>query len=117
MPRQTIGTPIASPLGPCCSASRSAGWTRPNRISVRKLPSARHPSGGVPLYDTTTTPKHAQSYPSLAIPAAVIVIVMVAVYWQSMRMLTNFWDTPDYSHGYLVPAFAAFLLWIRRDML
>ena len=34
-----------------------------------------------------------------------------------MRLLVDIWDTPDYSHGYLVPFFAAFLLWVRRDMI
>ena len=61
--------------------------------------------------------KDTQSRIALAIPVAVIIIVLVLVYWQSMRMLTRVWQTPDYSHGYLVPAIAAFLLWIRRDLL
>jgi exosortase len=50
------------------------------------------------------------------LPAVAILAVLTVVYWSSMRMLLHFWDTPDYSHGYLVPPFAAFLLWIRRDM-
>lgn len=62
-------------------------------------------------------PTPVRSYTPLLVPAALIVIVLIAAYWQSMGMLTRFWQTPDYSHGYLVPAFAALLLWIRRDML
>lgn len=50
------------------------------------------------------------------LPAVAIVAVLTVVYWSSMRMLLHFWDTPDYSHGYLVPPFAAFLLWVRRDL-
>ncbi len=58
-----------------------------------------------------------QAKPSSAsfLPAVAIVAVLTVVYWSSMRMLLSYWDTPDYSHGYLVPPFAAFLLWVRRD--
>lgn len=54
---------------------------------------------------------------SSLIAAAVIVVVLGVVYWSSMRMLVRVWDEPDYSHGYLVPFFAAFLLFLRRDMI
>ncbi|MHB8866907.1 MAG: exosortase/archaeosortase family protein [Pirellulaceae bacterium] len=54
---------------------------------------------------------------SAILATLVIVLVMAVVYWPSMRMLTRVWETPDYSHGYLVPLFAGFLLWVRRDML
>jgi exosortase len=27
------------------------------------------------------------------------------------------WQTPDYGHGFVVPIFALFLLWLRRDMI
>lgn len=52
----------------------------------------------------------------IAVPAAVVLLIMAAVYWQAMWMLTRVWRQPDYSHGYLVPFFAALLLWVRRDM-
>ena len=48
--------------------------------------------------------------------AAVLAIAAV-VFWQPMSMLVRFWRRPDYSHGYLVPFFSVFLLWVRRDML
>ena len=38
--------------------------------------------------------------------------------WPALREMVARWSRdPRYSHGYLVPAFAAFLLWARRDRL
>ncbi|MFL5330436.1 MAG: exosortase/archaeosortase family protein [Gemmataceae bacterium] len=37
-------------------------------------------------------------------------------YWPTFVSLTTVWhDNAQYSHGYLVPPFAAYLLWLRRD--
>src|SRR5439155_17163918 len=39
-------------------------------------------------------------------------------YWPTFVEMANRWaHEAQYSHGYLVPAFAAFLLWSRRDCL
>lgn len=39
-------------------------------------------------------------------------------YWPTLVALVDRWETDTrYSHGYLVPAFSAVLLWIRRDRL
>src|SRR5262245_30864620 len=39
-------------------------------------------------------------------------------YWPNLLEMNGAWRTnPQYSHGYLVPLFAAFLLWVRRDRL
>jgi exosortase len=38
------------------------------------------------------------------------------VYWPTLGLLAEVWRAdPQYSHGFLVPAFAAYLLWARRD--
>src|SRR5438477_5083671 len=38
-------------------------------------------------------------------------------YWPIVRELVDRWiEDPQYSHGFLVPLFAAFLLWTRREM-
>jgi exosortase len=34
-----------------------------------------------------------------------------------MHLARQWWDEPDYSHGFLVPLFSAFVLWCRRDSL
>jgi exosortase len=39
-------------------------------------------------------------------------------YWTTLAAVANRWaDDPQYSHGYLVPAFALYLLWLRRERL
>jgi len=50
----------------------------------------------------------------LALPAA----CLAWAYWTTFADLAVTWHgNPQYSHGFLVPAFAAFLLWARRDRL
>ena len=40
-------------------------------------------------------------------------------YWSSIDMLgvARWWTQDDYQHGFVVPFFALFLLWLRRDMI
>lgn len=42
-------------------------------------------------------------------------LVLVAVYFDSFSAIENAWRNPQYSHGYLIPLFAAVLLWMRRQ--
>ena len=60
------------------------------------------------------------SIPRLANRAAWLVLVGVLawVYSAPMAMLVRrWWNEPDYQHGFLVPVFAAVLLWTRRGMM
>lgn len=36
-------------------------------------------------------------------------------YWQTLARIRGFWEFPQYSHGWLIPVFAAVILWLRRD--
>jgi len=50
--------------------------------------------------------------------AGLLAAIFVAAYWSAMATLVQRWyHDPDYLHGFLVPIFAAILLWYRRDML
>ncbi len=45
-------------------------------------------------------------------------LVVLWAYWPSLTDMAQAWShSSEYSHGYLVPVFAAFLLWLRRDRL
>jgi exosortase len=45
-------------------------------------------------------------------------VVLLWVYAPTLTAVAQRWgQDPNYSHGYLVPLFAAFLLWSRRDLL
>ena len=44
--------------------------------------------------------------------------LMVAVYHHVLaRLVTDWWEIPDFSHGFLVPIFAAYLVWANRKTL
>jgi exosortase len=48
---------------------------------------------------------------------AMLILVVTFSYWSTIRYLVGvWWATPDYEHGFLVPMFAVFLLWLRQDM-
>ncbi len=48
----------------------------------------------------------------------VLALVVVFTYGVAMAGLVGrWWNDPDYLHGFLVPPFAAYLLWYRRAML
>ena len=47
-----------------------------------------------------------------------IAAVVVCAYFSALEEMTHRWTyDPQYSHGWLVPAFALFLLWHRRGLL
>ena len=47
-----------------------------------------------------------------------LVAMLAALYWGILRGLVwQWWDDPNYSHGFLVPFFSGFLIWQRREQL
>lgn len=55
---------------------------------------------------------------NLLIGAAVLLVLLAATYYQTLGRLVNVWyNTPDYTYGFFVIPFSAFLLWDRRDMI
>ena len=52
------------------------------------------------------------------LPYASIVLLLVVLYYRVGIKLVYDWSTlPDYSHGFLVPFFAAFLIWDKRKVI
>lgn len=52
------------------------------------------------------------------IPLAVAAAAAVWAYWPTLLATADRWaNDPQYSHGFLVPVFAGYLLWMRRDKL
>jgi len=57
------------------------------------------------------------SKPQLGVAAGCLALLIWA-YWEPLAGLARIWFTqPDYSHGFLVPAFALYLLAFRKDLL
>ncbi len=50
--------------------------------------------------------------------AALLGILLVLMYWKiAVKLVTDWYEIPDYSHWFLVPLFSLFLLWDKRDKL
>lgn len=61
----------------------------------------------------TTTKYSTTALLALGLP----LVVLVWAYWTTVGEMAGVWATnSSYSHGYLVPVFALFLLWFRRNM-
>jgi exosortase len=47
-----------------------------------------------------------------------IAVLLVAAYGRVLaKLVTDWWQNPDFSHGFLVPPFAAYVLWKKRERL
>src|SRR6266702_1378173 len=54
-------------------------------------------------------------WPALIGAVTLPILCIVWSYWTTLTEMAVRWNhDPQYSHGYLVPGFAAFLLWLRR---
>src|SRR5579871_1054089 len=52
------------------------------------------------------------------VPVFLVLGCLLWAFWSTLTDLAHVWRTNDqYSHGFLVPGFALFLLWVRRDKL
>lgn len=52
------------------------------------------------------------------LPAIVLAGLLLAIYWGVLVKLVYDWYTqPDFSHGFLVPLFSAYLVWTKRETL
>jgi exosortase len=71
------------------------------------------------LPDAEKNSRGASSTPWLAwCPYAAITVLLAVIYFRVTTKLVYDWYTiPDYSHGFLVPFFALFLLWDKRKTL
>src|SRR5262245_52614281 len=51
-----------------------------------------------------------------ALSVLALAATAIWAYWPILARLADKWlHDPQYSHGLLVPGFAAYLLWVRRD--
>ncbi len=51
-------------------------------------------------------------------PALLLSLLLVLLYHAiALKLVSDWYDLPDFSHGFLIPFFAAFLLWDKREQL
>jgi exosortase len=72
--------------------------------------------------ETPTAPVPPQPSPwwnaRFAWRAALVAVLLAAIYYDVVaRLVANWWQIPDFSHGFLVPPFAAYLIWEKRRTL
>lgn len=54
----------------------------------------------------------------LALPLALTACLLVLLYRSvAFKLVEDWYELPDFSHGFLIPFFAAYLLWSKRDRL
>jgi exosortase len=52
------------------------------------------------------------------LPYAIVAILLCALYYRvAVKLVYDWYTLPDYSHGFLVPLFAVFLVWDKRKVL
>jgi exosortase len=52
------------------------------------------------------------------LPAILLTALLISIYWDVVVKLVYDWYTqPDFSHGFLVPPFSAYLVWTKRETL
>ena len=58
-------------------------------------------------------------FPSTVIAAGLAAFVLsIGLFWDGLSRMWGWWlDSPEYSHGILIPPIALFLIWQRKDRL
>jgi exosortase len=52
------------------------------------------------------------------IASVLLIVLLTALYWPIFpRLVSDWWEDPNYSHGFLVPCFSGFLIWQQREAL
>ncbi len=59
-----------------------------------------------------------QAWGSGRVVTLLFVVILTGLYWQIFpALILDWWADPNYSHGFLVPLFSAFLIWHQWDAL
>jgi hypothetical protein len=55
---------------------------------------------------------------NVGLGAVPLLVIVVALYAPTLRSLSiDWWEDPNYSHGFVVPLFSGYLVWRQRDQL
>lgn len=68
--------------------------------------------------DGTASPNTSERNHQLWLQIAPLAVLVGAVYFSILRGLVGqWWEDPNYSHGFFIPLFSGWLIWKRRDAL
>ena len=63
------------------------------------------------------SPRISLNTPSAWGSALICTLILVVYYRVLGKLVTDWWQIPDFSHGFLVPIFAAYVVWAKRATL
>ncbi len=66
--------------------------------------------------DTQSQPLSETDNRSAWLVFGALVLFLTAAYWNMLTFTSSFWGSDLYSHGWIVPVFAAVLLWMRSGL-
>ena len=67
---------------------------------------------GVAVQTTEATAGRWRPRPQWMVPAIILAALVAFVYYGILaRLVIDWWNDPNFSHGFFVPAFALFVLW------
>ena len=90
-----------------------AGSTQAGSIEPESLASESHNTTA-----TAAAPPARRLTIQAWLPYAVVAALVVAIYFRvAAKLVFDWYDLPDYSHGFLVPFFALFVMWDNRKVL
>lgn len=90
----------------------------PPYCSVIETPIMRETHAPVPQEQFGGASERGREWSGPALPGALIVVILALLYRSIVRDLAlQWWDDPNYSHGFLVPLFSGFLVWHQRHEL
>jgi len=65
-----------------------------------------------------TTEQRVYKFPLWALAVLALLVPVVAIsFWNAISYMVSQWNVAEFSHGYLIPLIAGFLIWQRRKLL
>jgi exosortase len=110
-------SPASNGFTPDFHCQRSNGWCKVERIadSEDSISGKMTQDAQTPAASTALCPLRDAQF---AWGSAIICLLILAVYYQVLgKLVSDWWQIPDFSHGFLVPFFAAYLVWEKREVL
>src|SRR5882724_6555440 len=72
-------------------------------------------AGAEPLRGIALLPAHARS--AWFIAFGIAAVSLCVVFFSALRLMVDWWGREEYSHAWLIPPIAAYLVWQRRARL
>jgi exosortase len=92
---------------------RSAPFAPGNVVSLSGRGSSERTAGAMSWENNSSVRKVQAGTWFVAVSLSALVVIMYASVLNSLGR--QWWDDPNYSHGFLVPMFAGYVLWTERD--